>query len=293
MSRKSVVSVSTVRTIDDVMSQMDDTIGIDASLRESRDFIKKITKGNRALTTEATDELENIEAILAPITSNPRHLAQLMMKCNAIISGPQATSFFYPICEFNSCPWDIFCNTKHSQHFIDGYKSSSGSEVIEDIQTDEGIRVVHLRRSLNGMSDSCKIRIFVHNKHPFESVLEMRNSYEQSMITAVGAVCFWPRLQEYKLYRVFDSNPGIKDYPKGNSFYESSIKTGKKTSLRKPMDSPSIYSGIEKRIESVIFKNTCKLDRERYLQNVDVLKSIVYCISNQSTRYLGTTSGMK
>lgn len=293
MSRKSVASISTVRTIDDVLSQMDDAIGINATLRQSRDFVKKITKGNQALAAEATSELENIESILSPITSNPKRLVSLMMRHDALVSGPQATSFFYPICEFNSCPWDIFCSLKESERFVDGYKSSSGSDVIEDIRTEDGTRVVHFRRSLNGMEDCCKIRVFIRDRHPLESVLDMKNSYEQSAIMAVGAVCFWPRLQDSSLYRVFVENPGVKDYPKGNSFYESSIRVGKKTSLRKPMEAPSIYSGLEKRTESVIFKNTCNLNPEQYLEKVDALKSIVYCVSNSSTRYLGTTSGMK
>lgn len=292
MPRGSVASGSTVRTVDDVMSQMDQCIGINASLKESRDFIKSVTKGNRALASDAIDEIENVESILSPITSNPRRLVQLMMRHDAIIVGPQATSFFYPICDFDGCPWDMFCHVKESDRFVDGYKSSSGADAIEDVCTKDGIRVVHMRRSLSGSTNPCKIRIFISPKHPVESVLEMKNTYEQSFISCVGAVCLWPRLQSHRLYRTFCANPGIKDYPRGSTYYESSIRIGKKTSLKKPMETPSVYVGLDKRADSLIFKNTCGLDREQYYKKVGELQSIVYCAFNNSTRYLGTIGNM-
>ena len=119
MSRRSVASQSTVNTVDDVMSLLNSGVKRDASLSEARDYTRKIAKQNTMLADESVDELESIEGILSPITSNPAVLVNLMLECGAVLGGPQATSFFYPICEHFDCPWDFFCSAEKADKFID------------------------------------------------------------------------------------------------------------------------------------------------------------------------------
>jgi len=249
---------------------------------------------NSALATETINEIENLHSLLTPITANTSALIKLMARYNVILGGPQATSFFYPVCEFTDCPWDLFCDTKYVDKFITSYKSSSGSDLIEDVDNgDMGCRVTHMRRSINGSKSSCSIRILSSSRDPMEMILGLKASYEQSAVTHSYAIFFWPKLQQRGLYRLFNDNDGLSIFPKGKTFYQTRVSPGRKTSLKNPTTQPSVYSGIEDRIETVVFQNTEGLDSEEYEKSVSNMKGIVYAVHNSSTRFLGYTRGMK
>lgn len=287
------MSASTVRTIDDVLSIMDSTLSRDASLSDSRKFIKNIARRDPHLMADSIDEIENIKSLLSPITQNPQVLVNVMAKTGAVVAGPQATSFFYPICDLTDAPWDIFCHSDSAEEFIRGYKQSSTAEVVEDVHADDGMRVVHMRKSIPAYPTPANIRIFVSNLRPFQSVLQLKNSYEQTVITAAGAVCFWPRLAARGMFRVFESNVGTSCYPRGKTFYRVELNPLKRTRLRKPMEKTEIYTGLESRVESVMFKNICDVDFEDYSLMADILENIVWAVSTSSTRYLGDIAYMK
>lgn len=286
------MSASTLRTIDDVLSVVEDTLPRNASLEESRRCIQNIAKRDPNLMRDSINEIENLRSILSPVTQNPHVLVNLMAKTGAMLAGPQATSFFYPICDMTDAPWDFFCYSSTSEEFICGYKNSSTVEVVEDVHTEDGVRVVHMRKSIPGFSQPANVRIFVSNIRPLESVLGLKNSYEQTIICAAGAICFWPKLISQGAYRVFDLNPGTSLYPKGKTFYELRLSTMRKTRLRKPMKKINVYTGIESRVESVMFRNTCDVDQEEYTLIADILQHLVYAVSDSSTRYLGNTARM-
>lgn len=283
---------STVRTVDDVFSVMESQLPKDASLIESRKFARHVTKKDKHLMNAVIDEIENLSSLMSPIAQNPDVLVRIMARTGAVLGGAQATSFFYPICDWTDVPWDIFCHSSTADDFIQSYKQSSIPEVIEDVRSDDGMRVVHMRRSIPDCSTPVNIRIFVSNMRPLESILQLRNSYEQSVISAVDAICFWPKLVSQKMYRVFESNVGTSLYPRGKTFYEMKLDPIKKTRLRKPMQTTEIYTGLESRVENVVFRNRCDINPDHYSRLINVHKNIVWAVSNSSTKYLGNIADM-
>jgi hypothetical protein len=286
------MSVSTVKTVDDVMSLMEEKLGDSASLSESRRFITNLGKRDSVLASSVLEEIESIRSVVSPITQNIDALTKLMVRTGAVLGGLQATSFFYPLCDLTGAPWDIFCHTDTADDFITNYIQSSGSEIVEDVSADNLKRVVHLRRSVPGCSSPVNVRVFVCNSHPISSVMDLRNTYEHTVISAAGAIHFWPRLTSKRIYRVFDSNLGTSAYPRGKTFYEITSDPLHRTRPRKQMEVPEIFSGLESRVESVIFKNVCNVPNTEYCALIDSLEGIVYSVFNSSTKYLGHTGDM-
>jgi len=275
------------------MSLMNDSLSFEASLHESRKFIKQTVGKNSILRSQAMEELESIEAILSPITTNPSTLVTAMIRCGAMIGGPNATSFFYPICEMTGCPWYIFCHKEKADTFVNTYRNSSGADFIEDTGISKDSRVVHFRKSNNGMEKACNVSIYISERDPLESILNLKNSYDQTAISGVGAICFWPKLQSNGMYRVFDSNTGLMDYPKGNTFHQTIISPGKRAIMKKSLTTPSIYSGVSSREEIVVFKNVSNIDNVIFSHKLKELQNIVYSVFNSSSKYLGHTADMK
>lgn len=172
-------------------------------------------------------------------------------------------------------------------------QTSSSAEIVEDVHTCDSMRVVHMRKSMQSYPTPANIRIFVSNTRPFESVLQLKNTYEQTVVTAAGAICFWPKLVSRGIFRAFDSNPGTSYCPKGRTFCNVSMNPIKRNRLRKPMESTEIYTGLISRVESIIFKNTCDIGRDDYSFMIDILENIVWAVSTHSTRYVGDIAGMK
>jgi hypothetical protein len=287
-----IMSASTVRTVDDVMSVMESNLPMNASLSDSIKFVRRLTKRDTALGNSTIDELEDPRTILSPISSNVSVLITLMARTGAMVGGVQATSFFYPMCEVTDAPWDIYCHCDTADEFLTGYKQSSGCETVDDVRSDDGFRVVHMRRSVSGFRTPANIRILISHLQPMSSILNLKNSYEQTAICAAGAICFWPKLLSRNMYRTFDSNTGVAAYPRGTTFYEVKLNPIRKTHMKRPMQSTEIYTGLDSRVESVLFKNICNVSSRFYNDSIQHLEGIVYAVFNSSTRYIGTTAHM-
>lgn len=288
----------TVQTVDDIMDQMEVNIPPDASLTDTEDYIRRIAGSNVDLARDAISHVRSLESTLGPVTINPKRLIKLMLKYNVLLIGAQATSHFYPICNLTDCPWDFFCHTKSADGFIDGYTCSSGSDLNEDIRSNDGYRVVYFTRYVNGMSEPCRVRVFVSDNDPLKSLFDMKYSYEQSIICGVGAMCFWARLQRSKLYREFKFNPGIDMYPHSELSFRSNLRIGHKTNLKSHNVDPSVYYGLSRRTRYQFYYIDTDDDDEQYYKDIVRstiyrIQSIVYASSNHNTKYIGDVSDMK
>lgn len=293
-SVKSTGTSKTVRTVDDVFSQLELDLNADASLNDSRERIRRLTVNNSTLERQSIDELHNPLTIFAPIVTEPSSLIKSMFTNNVVLGGVQATSFFYPLCEFSDAPWDFFCcnNDGQSESFLAQLIQSSGLDLIEQVTADNGNKVAYLRRSMNGSDQPINVRVYASNEHPIQLILSQPVSYQQSYISAVGAVCFWPRLNRKRLCRQFTSNVSKMTFPSGKSKYTINIKKMSNTALKNPSNVPSIYTGADNRIEIVTFNNVCKLDKGLFKKEVEAMTNVVYAVSDKSTKYLGNIAGM-
>lgn len=293
-SVKSTGTSKTVRTVDDVFSQLELDLNADASLNESRDRIRKLTVNNSTLERQSIDELHNPLTIFAPIVTEPTSLIKSMFVNNVVLGGVQATSFFYPLCEFSDAPWDFFCCNRDGQSdsFVTQLTQSGGLDLVEQVNADNGNKVVYLRRNINGSDQPINIRVYISSEHPLQVVLSQPVSYQQSYISAVGAVCFWPRLNRKRLCRQFTSNVTKFTFPSGKSKHKINIKKMSNTVPRNPSDTPSIYTGADSRIEIVTFRNACNLDKKLFNKEVESMTNVVYAVSDKSTKYLGNIAGM-
>lgn len=292
MPPASVSSRTTVRTIDDVFSVIDTELPEDASMSTAKDFVRKLTGTNKALRDLSIKELESLPVYLSHVLSNTSAFINLMLKCKAVLGGPQATSYFYPICGPTECPWDFYCHAKFGDAFVDGFRQMSGADMIEDVKHGS-VRLVHFRNSVNGMRDTSKIRIYISDEEPLASIFNLRSSYEQSFLSASTAVCFWPKLQSRDVYRVFESNSGQKAYPVGKTFYSIQLKSLRQTSTKRPLQAPAVYTGLETRVEYVPLDNNSKCDSRLFAKEISAMENIMYAVFNDSTRYLGSTGNMK
>lgn len=292
-SVKSSGTSKTVRTVDDVFSQLELDLGPDASISESSHMIKKLTIGNDALRTQSINELYNPVSIFSPIVANAEALVKSMSNYGVILGGIQATSFFYPVCDFADAPWDFFCcNLNGADRFIIDMTQFAGVDLIEDVRASNGTRVVYFRRSLNGESQPLNIRVYISNQHPLELVLTQPSSYQQTFICPYAAVCFWPRLNKKGLYRSFESNVNQFNFPSGKTKLRIQMKKLSRTVPKKPSSHPSIYTSKDERTEIITFKNECNIDKTLFKRETTKIQNIVYAVSDKSTRYLGNVSGM-
>ena len=295
MSRRSVTSASTLHTVDDVLSHIDLKYSAHLSLKKYTNAIKECTKHDDILRSTTINEVQDLSTVLSPVSANPNVLIDLMGKYNVILGGPQATSFFYPVCEPEDYPWDFYCPLDNADEFSREYKVSSQCDWIEDTGANTKSRVIYLRRTSNAQRDTCicNIRIFASLSHPVQCILDLQCTYEHTLISIQAAICFWPHLLEKNLYRRLDANPGHKDFPRGNTKYRMKIYDLSLTHMKKAMNSPIIYNGIEKRVESIVFPNSRSMNEKLFDQKLTELRHIVYCVYNSSMRYLGTTAEMK
>ena len=291
MATHSVKSTSTVRTIDDVFSQLDLEMP-EATLAESRKYIKKITSPNHKLEMDSIEKLHDPNVHLSPLAPDTNVLLKHMSKYKAVLGGIQATAFFYPVCGITGAPWDFFCDAKKADEFINRFPQVTNAELLEDLCGDSGHRVAYFRKNVSGFDSVINIRVFVSESQPIASILDLKCSYEQACISICGAVFFWPKLQQRGLYRSFDSNIGLTQYPRGKSIH--SIHTGsmKKTTLKRPSEFPSVYTGIVERVEAIVFSSKSKSVQGEMDKEVRNLQEIVYAVHNTSTRYLGTVGDM-
>ena len=292
-SIKSSSTFKTLRTVDDVLSQAEETLDVDASLAETYNRIMKLTTHNKNLARDTIEELYDPLKILVPVSANPEALLKSMFMHRVVLSGIQATSFFYPLCEFVDAPWDFFCSNRYdSEGFIMEITQSCGLDRIENITADNGTRVVYFRRNMNGETKPINIRVYISDDEPVHSVLSQPASYQQSFVSAVGAVCFWPRLNKKKLYRRFDNNISRMVYPTGKTALTINMQKMSRTAPRTPSSTPSIYTAADNRTEMVVFKNKCGADKAAFKKESKKLENIVYAVSDKSTKYLGDMGDM-
>jgi hypothetical protein len=292
-SIKSNSTFKTLRTVDDVLSQAEDTLDADASLVETYNRIMKLTTHNKTLERESIDELYDPVKIMIPVSANPEALLKSMFMHRVVLSGIQATSFFYPLCEFVDAPWDFFCcNRYDSGSFISEITQSCGLDQVEDINADNGTRVVYFRRNMNGQTKPINIRIFISDDEPLHAVLSQPMSYQQSFVSPVGAMCFWPRLNKKRVYRRFDLNRPRMSFPIGRTALTINMQKMSRTAPKNPSTTPSIYSAKDNRTEIVVFKNKCGADKVSFKKETKKLENIVYAVSENSTKYLGDMGDM-
>lgn len=290
-SARSTTSASTARTVDDVMSEVDSALDRGASMRETKQYITTNYSHDSKLVTESIDEIENIETVLFYVSNDPRSLMNLMLRCGVVLGGIQATSFLYPKCEVEDAPWDFFCRQDSGNDFVDGFKHVSNAEPVEDMSTGDNKRVVCLRRHVDGVPKPINIRIYISLAHPYDSVLSLKNSYEHTILSPVGVFCLWPKLLSQNRYRAFGQNEGTERYPMGKAKYHVKIN---KMALVVPKGStpePRVHIGITDKVEVVMLKNN-GCDKKLFERCANEMRNIVYAVSPQCVRYLGTTAHM-
>lgn len=288
----SKMSVSTILTLDDVMSEIDARLPPDASLKQSMEAVMKLTEGNPRLRDMSLKQIISLDQYLGSVSTDPMSFIDSMFKCRAILAGPQATSYMYPICEIDGYPWDFFCPSVSFRNFVDSYKSDPKSVLLEEVGVDGHLRVAYFSRLVSDTMGSCIVRIFEVKRDPIETVLELKNTYEQSFISPVCAFCFWPRLHSLKSYRELSHNAGLQGYVRCGIKFKSQITNMKLTRLRKPMEQPLVVSTSSKRAEAVFFENEYGLNRIMFQEQGDNMRNMMYAIYNNSTRYLGTVGNM-
>jgi hypothetical protein len=292
-SIKSTSTFKTVRTVDDVFSQLEDVLDPDAGLSESYKKIMRLTAHDKNLTKDSIDVLYDPVEILKPVAANPDAFLRSMFMHRVVLGGIQATSYFYPLCEFVDAPWDFFCcNRYDSDSFITEITQSCGLDLVENITADNGTRVVYFRRNLNGEKRPINIRVYISDDEPLHSILSQQMSYQQSFVSAAGAVCFWPRLNKKRVYRRFDLNNTRLVFPTGRTALTINMQKMSRTTPKNPSSTPSIYNTSDNRTETVVFKNKCGADKVSFKKETKRIENIVYAVSEKSTKYLGDMGDM-
>ncbi|HAA5926480.1 TPA_asm: hypothetical protein GFY42_15260 [Listeria monocytogenes] len=278
--------------MDDVMSAIDTGLPPDASLQQSMEAVIRLTEGNAKLRDISLKQITSLDQYLGSVSTHPKAFIESMFKCGAMLVGPQATSYMYPICDIENYPWDFFCPSSTFCDFVDFYKSDPKSVLLEELGVDGHLRVAYFSKYINTIIGSCNVRMFEIKGNPIAKVLELKNTYEQSFISPVCAFCFWPRLHKLTSYRELSCNPGLKGYVRCGITLKTQIVKMKQTRLRKPMEEPLIVSTSSKRAEVVFFENEYGLDRILFQEQGYDMKNMMYAIYNNSTRYLGTVGNM-
>lgn len=287
---------STIRTVDDVFEQLSihEEKNGEVSLAEAREFITRTCRNDTKLVRDSIESLESPTTFLSVLCPNSKALLKLMYKSNTILGGIQATAFFFPIAHVTTAPWDFYCSPVDGDpdDFINTFGQMTMFDKLEDIGSNTGERIVYYRGNANGTTAPINIRIFVSLRSTIESILELKFSYQQSFMSGLAAVCFWPRLGKHRQFRVFESNLGQSIYPKGNTICRTHISNFTKVEPRTALTIPSVYTAYDNKISVVIFSNEIKISKSDLACGVAEIKGIVYSVFNSSTRYLGTIGSM-
>jgi hypothetical protein len=81
-------------------------------------------------------------------------------------------------------------------------------------------------------------------------------------------------------------------FPIGRTSLTINMQKMSRTTPNNPSPTASIYTGADKRIEDVIFKNKCSVDNILFDIEARKIKTIVYAVSEKSTKYLGDLGDM-
>jgi hypothetical protein len=293
MPRSKASVASTIRTVDDVFAALE--LSGNQSLQQSRDYINRTPGIPREVRVGAIQELHSPLQIFCLITANAKSLLIAMHKYSVILGGPQATAFFYPICGPTDVPWDFYCDSRKCdpQNFIDLLQQLTMYDLIEDISSDDGHRVVHFRGHASGISEAMTIRVFVSPYDTISRILNLKSSYSQSFASSTVAVCFWPKLNAAGHYRAFNNNDGLADYPVGKGVFNAAVNGLTLVKPKNPSHQPTILPIHDKRSELHVFKNLVGVNPSDYDRCVEQVTHSYYAIFNTSTRYLGSVGNMQ
>lgn len=296
-SHSSKASGTTIRTVDDVFERLsiyEEQHG-EVSLEDARQYVSGVCLDDNKLSRDTIKSLESPGIFFGVLCADSKMLLKLMHRTNTVLGGIQATAFFHPIAHLTAAPWDFYCNMSNGSpdEFIMTFGQITMFSRLEDVKSDTGERVVYYRGNVNGTNNPVNIRVFIANRDNMQSVLDLKYSYQQSMISAVGAVCFWPRLMTHKQFRMFKSNGGQSYYPSGKTICPSHIKRPREVKQRTQSTVPSIYTGEDKRIDMVVFENEASISKQDYEKSLANIRGMVYSVFNSSTKYLGTVGDMK
>jgi hypothetical protein len=284
---------STIRTVDDVFGAID--LNGNQSLEKCRSFIASLDGVNPKVKSDSLRALQSPEQVFCPLTANVGGLLKALHAYGVILGGAQATSFFYPICNPPDSPWDFFYDSRNGDPdgFISLFMQLTMYDTIEDISSDGGHRVVHLRGNGSTMKGPINVRIFVSPYDTISRVLSFKVSHLQSFVSSTMAVCFWPRLTARNTFREFESNNGFDVYPSGKTVCLTKISGLSLVKPRVTMSRPSIYSIEDKRTEFIVFENVLKIPSREFNKSVEQIKQSHYAVYNSSTRYMGSTATMQ
>lgn len=293
---KAASQTRTIYTVDDVFHDLESRLG-EASLKDSKEHVMRLCKNDITLASETIGMLESPIAYLAPICKDPAALLRLMLSCNTVLGGPQATSIFYPICKLANHPWDFFCGTQDGDpdSFNNRIRDVFGDKLslVEAVDADSAEKVVHYRTYIIGTSTPVNIRVFISPGRTIDAILDLQYSYSQSFISAAGAICFWPHLTANNQYRTFENNQGLSKYPVGRTRTTSTLISLTGVRPKSRSTEPVIYSGLNRRLEHIMFSNNYNV-RDNVFNNAKAdLTGLVYAVGPSTTRYLGSTSNMK
>jgi hypothetical protein len=286
-------SRSTIKTASDVFDTLESR-GID-NLRDARKIARRESGKDSKLADEVLAELENPAMIFSKLTTVPESLLKLMFETNTYLGGLQATSYHYAICGVLDSPWDFFCSPQHGDPitFAAQLEILTLSTKIEHMQSVKGLFDVYIfRKSFNGTHDPITMRVFVCNDHPLGAILDMKTTYQQSVVSAVGAVCFWPDLLSSKSrqYLIFEGNQGLNKYPTCKAKFKN--RHTKVVPAPVPLhNNKRIYTGLSK-TDNVMFSNVAQVDHTLFKKRQDEMTSMVYAVCSNSTKYLGHMGDM-
>jgi hypothetical protein len=284
-------SRSTAKTASDIFDIIENR-GVD-SLKDARRIARKEAGRDANIANDVISELQNPSGILRPLTAVPNSLVKVMFDTNTYLGGMQATSFQYAICGVLDAPWDFFCSSQEGDpgSFVEQLAILTLSDKVEHIRSVEGDFDIHIfRKSLNGTLDPITMRVFVCKDHPLKSILDMKTTYQQSAMSAVGTICLWPELLSSKprQYRIFEGNAGLNKYPTCKTKFKNRHTKLAHASSNMHADT-RVYTGLEK-IDCVMFDNVVGLDRDLFHKRQNEMRSIVYAASPRHTKYLGHTA---
>ena len=293
---KATSHARTIYTVDDVFHDLESRLG-EASLKDSKEHVMRLCKNDASLAAETIGMLEDPVQYFALICRDPPALLRLMLSCNVVLGGPQATAIFYPICKVENHPWDFFCGIQDGDpdSFNNRIREVFGNTLsfVEVADADSAEKVVHYRTYIIGTNTPINIRIFISPGRTIDAILDLQYSYAQSLISATGAICFWPHLTANKQYRSFSSNKGLSRYPVGRSRIVSTLSSMTCVRPKSRPNDPAIYSGLNRKLEYIMFVNRYNARDDLFDDIKSDLTGIVYAISLSTTRYLGSISRMK
>lgn len=280
----------------DISDGIDQTLRIikeyktDMSLSEATSIVDDICIGNENLRNNVTKILQHPSGFFDLITSDSKSLLQLMYRTNTILGGIQATAFLFFVDYVDGAPWDFYCSSidGNPDKFVANFEAITIFTHIEYKYHDTGHTIIYYRSD----TKSINARIFIGPKKCMESILDLKYSYEQTGISAVAAISFWPKLNKLNQFLLFKSNPGHSSYSHGNIVYTYDLHDMRRVRRTSSLIQPSIYSVEDDKVCVVIFDNKICVSQRRYTQTVNSIRGLLYSVFNSSTKYLGTVGNM-